>query len=53
MIILLLVTVGLLLFGGLAFTAFHHPQLVQPVLVGLTGLALLVTIVGLVASMRV
>jgi hypothetical protein len=51
-IILLVVTVALLLFTGLALAVYHYPQLVQPVMVGLTGLALLVAALSTIASLK-
>ncbi len=51
-ITLLIVTVAVLLFTGLALAVYHHPQLVQPVMVGLTGLALLVAALSVITSVR-
>ncbi|WP_415940046.1 hypothetical protein [Streptomyces sp. 039-1] len=45
-------TVAVLLFTGLALAVYHHPQLVQPVMVGLTGLALLVAALSVITSVR-
>lgn len=51
-VMLLIVTVAVLLFAGLALAVYHHPQLVQPVMVGLTGLALLVAALSVITSVK-
>jgi hypothetical protein len=47
---LLLVLVGLLIAGALAYVVHRHPSLAQPLTVGLAGLALLGAVVGAIAA---
>lgn len=48
--VLLLVLVGLLIAGGLAYVVHRHPSLAQPLTVGLTGLAVLGAVVAVITS---
>ncbi|MCX4564646.1 hypothetical protein OHA02_52160 [Streptomyces phaeochromogenes] len=48
--ILLLVLVGLLTAGGLAYLVHRHPALTQPLTVGLSGLALLGAVVAAITA---
>ncbi|WP_203691804.1 hypothetical protein [Streptomyces sp. SID12488] len=45
LVVLLLVLVGGIIFGGLAYLAYRHPSCREPLLVGLTGVAVLATLV--------
>ncbi|GGJ70568.1 hypothetical protein [Streptomyces brasiliensis] len=49
LVILLLVLVGGILFGGLAYLAYRHPTWGQPLIVGLTGVGVLAAVVATVA----
>ncbi|WP_328842951.1 hypothetical protein [Streptomyces sp. NBC_00258] len=50
LIVLLLVLVGLLTAGGLAYVVHRHPALAQPLTVGLSGLALLGALVAVITA---
>ncbi|WP_327188294.1 hypothetical protein [Streptomyces sp. NBC_01334] len=45
LVVLLLVLVGLLVVGGLAYLARRHPAWVQPLLVGLAGVTALAALI--------
>ncbi|WP_069874439.1 hypothetical protein [Streptomyces malaysiensis] len=50
LVVLLLVLVGLLLVGALAYVVHRRPVLTQPVTVALTGATVLVAMVALVVT---
>lgn len=45
LVVLLLVLVGSIVFGGLAYLSHCHPSCREPLLVGLTGVAVLAALV--------
>ncbi|MER8012634.1 hypothetical protein [Streptomyces sp. NPDC094149] len=47
---LLLVLVGLMLFGGLVYLAHRHPTWGMPIGVGLAGVTLMATVVTVITS---
>ncbi|WP_405800454.1 hypothetical protein OG291_03170 [Streptomyces halstedii] len=49
LVVLLLVLVGLLLIGGLAYVAYRHPKAVVPLTLALCGAAVLASVVMPVA----
>ncbi len=50
LVVLLLVLVGLLLMGGLAYVVYRRPVLTQPLMVALAGAAVLVALVTAVVT---
>jgi len=50
LVVLLLVLVGLLIFGGLAYLVHRHPALTQPLAVGLAGLAVMGAVVAAITG---
>ncbi|WP_181384453.1 hypothetical protein [Streptomyces sp. NWU49] len=50
LVVLLLVLVGLLIFGALAYLVHRHPALTQPLAVGLAGLAVMGAVVAAIAG---
>ena len=45
LVVLLLALIGGIIFGGLVYLAHRHPSCCEPLLVGLTGVAVLVALV--------
>ncbi|MDV9168632.1 hypothetical protein R6V09_00550 [Streptomyces sp. W16] len=45
LVVLLLVLVGGIIFGGLAYVAHRHPSCREPLIIGLTGVAVLAALV--------
>ncbi|MDX3232575.1 hypothetical protein [Streptomyces sp. ME19-01-6] len=50
LVVLLLVLVGLLVVGGLAYVVYRRPMLTQPLTVALAGAAVLVAVVTVVVT---
>ncbi|MFI1569050.1 hypothetical protein ACH4ZX_39600 [Streptomyces sp. NPDC020490] len=46
LVVLLLVLVVALVFGGLAYLAYRHPATREPLVIGLSGVAVVAAIVG-------
>ncbi|WP_186319384.1 hypothetical protein [Streptomyces sp. SAJ15] len=50
LVILLLVLVGGIVFGSLVYLAHRHPDWTQPLIVGLTGMGLLIALVTAIVA---
>ncbi|MFD5634813.1 hypothetical protein ACFWJM_11825 [Streptomyces sp. NPDC127077] len=50
LVLLLLVLVGLMLFGGLVYLVHRHPTWAVPIGVGLAGLTLMATVVTVITT---
>ncbi|MFF7764175.1 hypothetical protein [Streptomyces griseorubiginosus] len=46
LVVLLLVLVVALVFGGLAYLGYRHPAMREPLVIGLSGVALVAAFVG-------